>query len=283
MKLSWLFFSLLLNVHVLPAGPNIFERFTPKFHPMSVGDTAKIKVLNFATFHMGSTSDAHSVEFDEADKKNQEDARQIAQMIVKFKPTVICVEVTPQHQAELNAEYRAFCTHPDHASTYYGEVGLVAFEVGRLMNLDTLCAIDHKMAYNYNINEDLINAIDTATYQSFQRDPFQSIPGLNIFEDGLPLKEKLRRMNHPKFLDFLITANADILTYVGTQNGFEGADEAAKYYLRNLRIYSNLNRLALTPKDRVFILSGGSHTAFLNDFLKRSLKYAVVDAMDYLK
>lgn len=73
------------------------------------------------------------------------------------------------------------------------------------------------------------------------------------------------------------------LTYVGTQNEFEGADEAAKYYQRNLRIYSNLNRLALTPEDRVFILSGGSHTAFLNDFLRRSLKYAVVDAMDYLK
>ena len=65
--------------------------------------------------------------------------------------------------------------------------------------------------------------------------------------------------------------------------GFEGADEAAKYYQRNLRIYSNLNRIPMTNEDRVFILSGGSHTAFLNEFMKRSPKYEVVNTMDYLK
>lgn len=90
-------------------------------------------------------------------------------------------------------------------------------------------------------------------------------------------------MNHPKLLDLLITANADILTYVGTKNGFEGADEAAKYYQRNLRIYSNLNRLKLNKNDRVFILSGGSHTAFLREFMKRDEKYEMVNTFDYLK
>ena len=86
--------------------------------------------------------------------------------------------------------------------------------------------------------------------------------------DTLALLDKLRMMNHPKFLDFLITINADILAYTGTKNGFEGADEAAKYYQRNLRIYSNLNRIPMTKEDRVFILSGGSHTAFLNEFFE---------------
>ena len=143
--------------------------------------------------------------------------------------------------------------------------------------------IDHKMEYNYNINEDLVNSLDSITYNRFKSNPFESIPELNIFEEGLTLLEKLKRMNHPSFLDFLITANADILTYVGTENGFEGADEAAKYYHRNLRIYSNLNRLPLKKADRVFILSGGSHTAFLNNFMDRSLKYEVVNTIDYLK
>ncbi|MEO0340498.1 MAG: DUF5694 domain-containing protein [Bacteroidota bacterium] len=39
----------------------------------------------------------------------------------------------------------------------------------------------------------------------------------------------------------------------------------------------------MEKSDRVFILSGGSHTAFLNNFLKRSLKYEVINTMDYLK
>lgn len=243
----------------------------------------KIKVLNFATFHMGDTSDQSTIEFEKENKKNQQDAKKIAQMISVFKPTVICVEVPVNDSIELNEEYTAYLRNPEITSTYYGEVGLVAFEVGRQNNVSKLYGIDHKMEYNYNINEDLVNSLDSITYNRFKSNPFESIPELNIFEEGLTLLEKLKRMNHPLFLDFLITANADILTYVGTENGFEGADEAAKYYHRNLRIYSNLNRLPLDKGDRVFILSGGSHTAFLNEFMNRSLKYEVVNTFDYLK
>lgn len=246
-------------------------------------ESDKIKVLNFATFHMGSTSDEASIEFDEENKKNQQDAEEIAKIISLFNPTVICVEVPVSQNEELNLEYTQYLRNPNKASTYYGEVGLVAFKVGKINNIKKLYGIDHKMEYNYNINNDLSNQIDSVTFNAFQSDPFKTIPELNIFEEGLSLREKLARMNHPKFLDFLITANADILSYVGTNNGFEGADEAAKYYQRNLRIYSNLNRLPLSKKDRVFILSGGSHTAFLNEFMKRSLKYEVVDTYNYLK
>ncbi len=231
---------------------------------------------------MGSTSDANSVDFDEEDKKNQEDAKKIARMISKFKPTVICVEVPVSDNTALNVEYQKYVNNPESVPFYYGEVGLVAFEVGRLNNIDSIYGIDHKLEYNYNINNDLTNKIDSITYNAFEANPFASIPELNIFEENLSLIEKLRRMNHPKFLEFLIIANADMLTFVGSKEGFEGADEAAKYYQRNLRIYSNLNRIPLTMKDRVFILSGGSHTAFLAEFMKRSPKYEVVNALDYL-
>jgi len=250
--------------------------------PTILIESGKIKVLNFATFHMGSTTDATSVDFDEEDKKNQKEAKKIAQMISKFKPTVICVEVPVNNNAELNIKYQKYVSNPENVPSYYGEVGLVAFEVGRLSNIDSIYGIDHKLEYNYNINNDLTNKIDSITYNAFEANPFASIPELNIFEDNLSLIEKLRRMNHPKFLEFLIIANADMLTFVGSKEGFEGADEAAKYYQRNLRIYSNLNRIPLTMKDRVFILSGGSHTAFLAEFMKRSPKYEVVNTLDYL-
>lgn len=259
------------------------EQEIQKADPIISESSDKIKVLNFATFHMGSTSDETSVEFDEEDKKNQQDAKEIAKMISRFQPSVICVEVPLNENDELNTEYHTYLKNPEKASTYYGEVGLVAFEVGRVNNIQNLHGIDHRMSYNYNINEELKNVLDSVTFGNFKSNPFASIPELNVFEEGLSLMEKLERMNHPNFLDFLITANADILTYVGTENGFEGADEAAKYYQRNLRIYSNLNRLPLKKTDRVFILSGGSHTAFLNGFLKRSLKYEVVNTFDYLK
>jgi len=83
--------------------------------------------------------------------------------------------------------------------------------------------------------------------------------------------------------DFMININADILTHAASAGKAAGADEAAKYYHRNLVMYSNLNRLPLTRDDRVFILMGASHTAFFNEFMNRSPKYEPVDAAAYLQ
>jgi len=50
-----------------------------------------------------------------------------------------------------------------------------------------------------------------------------------------------------------------------------------------LRIYSNLNQIPVSKNDRIFIIMGGAHTAFLNEFMKRSPKYELVDVSKYLK
>lgn len=243
----------------------------------------RIQVLNFATFHMGSTSDAHSTEFDEEDAKNQADAQTIAKRLAAFQPTILCVEIERERSDELDKAYAAYLAQPEVPSTYYGEVGLVAFEIARMAGLERLYAIDHRMSYNYRIAGEIENAIDPASFVGLNEDPYRSWPELRMDEDELSLLEKLRHFNKPEFLDFLMVVNADILALAGTENGYEGADEAAKYYKRNLRIYSNLNRIPMTPEDRVLVISGGSHTAFLRGFLQRSRKFEMVDTDVYLR
>ena len=246
-------------------------------------ESSSIKVLNFATFHMGYTSDAHTMDFDENNEKNKDSIHQIAKMLSAFKPTVIIVETVPEYNETLQKNYATYLEAPETNFEEPNEVELLAFELGRLAGVKSIYGVDHKMEYNYAIGSEITNAIDSVTYNAFMKNPFESVPGQNIFEEGISLYEKLARMNHPKILDLLITANADMLTYVGTENGFEGADEAAKYYQRNLRIYSNLNRLKLDTTERVFIISGGSHTAFLREFMRRDAKYDMVDTFEYLK
>jgi len=245
--------------------------------------SGKIKVLNFGTFHMGETSDATSIKFDENDEKNQADAHAIAKLIAQFKPTIICVEVPEEKNEELNKEYKKYLQNSSKASTYFGEIGLVAFEVGRICDVARLEGIDYEMNYNYNIGGEIENAIDPTTVKTFYQNPFVSMPEFNVNPNDLSLLEKLKINNSQKYLDFLMLVNADLLTYIGTKDGYEGADEAAKYYQRNLRIYSNLNRIQATKEDRIFILSGGSHAAFLKEFMERSPKYEVVNTLEYLK
>ena len=246
----------------------------------------KIKVLNVATFHFGYTSDANKVDFDEEDRKTQEEIRALSKMLAEFKPTIICIENHPQYDAEINRVYQEYLNDPSQLNTNYGERSMVAFDVARLNNVSQLYGIDSYMDYNYLIGEQIVNTIDSATYRDYMNNPFKDSPELAELDknfDNLPLLEKLRFYNHPKVLDFNININADNLLYVGTQDGFEGADEAAKFYQRNLRIYSNLNRIPMTKNDRVFILMGAAHASFLRELLERSPKFEMVNTLDYLK
>jgi hypothetical protein len=48
-------------------------------------------------------------------------------------------------------------------------------------------------------------------------------------------------------------------------------------------MFSNLNRIPLAKNDRVFILMGATHTAFFNEFMKRSPRYELANIFEYLK
>ena len=247
------------------------------------GPTDKIKVLNFATFHMGLTTDENKTEFNENDEKNIKEVHEIAKKLAAFKPTVILVETVPEYNEKLQDRYVSYVKDPKKRFKNPSEIELLAYELGRLAKTSRIYGIDHKMGYNYRVAREITNTIDSLTVKDFYQDPFQDVEGYDNEDQEAPLLERLAKMNKDDFLDFLISINADILTHAGTDGNFEGADEAAKYYQRNLRMYSNLNRIDLTPDDRVFILMGASHTAFFRDFISRSTKYIMVDTFTYLK
>lgn len=246
--------------------------------------TQKIKVLNFGTFHFGYTPDKNKTEFDENDKNNQKQAHEIAQLLSEFKPTVILVEYQPNYNIELQKTFEEYKKNPNTQFKNINEVQLIAYELGRLADTKRIYGIDHQLGYNYRIGEDVKeNHIDSVTYNLLKTDPFKFSKNKVKDFDKLPLKESLLILNSDDYLNYLINVNADILTYVGKENSFQGANEASKFYKRNLRMFSNLNRIPLSENDRVFILMGGAHTAFFRDFLSRSLKYENIPVENYLK
>lgn len=243
----------------------------------------KIQVLNFGTFHMGFTTDANKEEFDEHDRKNQQRVHAIAEKLTDFDPTVILVEQEPKYNEKVQREYSNYVNNPDTVFQNPSEIELLAYELGRLSGTERIYGIDHKMGYNYRIGHQIDNEIDSTWYYRYYQDPLKHYPSVNTDRDSLSLLNKLKLTNNDRYLDFLMAVNADMLTHAGTKDGFEGADEAAKYYQRNLRMYSNLNRINLSEEDRVFILMGASHTAFFRDFMSRDPKYKMVNTFKYLR
>jgi hypothetical protein len=248
----------------------------------SIDFTTKSQILNFGTFHFGYTTDANTVEFDEHNDENKRQAHEIATKISEFKPTIILVEQEPKFNDELLNQYISYAKNPKMKFDNPTEIELLAFEVGRLSGTKKIYGIDHHMDYDYNIGEHISNSVDKLWYDRYFAEPEKFYPEINIDQEDLSLFEKLKIRNNSVYLDFMIAVNADMLTHTGTAGNFEGADEAAKYYLRNLRMYTEMNRLDIKPTDRVFILMGSSHTAFFRDFLRRSPKYEMVNTFDYL-
>ena len=243
----------------------------------------KIKVLNFGSFHMGFTPDANTTKFNEHDVENQKMVKSVAAQLARFKPTVILVERLPQNDSILQGNYNTYLKDPNTVYEAPTELELLAFEVGRLSDTKRIYGIDHRLDYNYNIGNEIENTIDSMMYQSFFNNPYTYYPEIDENQDSLNVIDKLLMNNTDVYLDFLIEINADMLTHAGTDEGFEGADQATEYYRRNLRMYSNMNRIKLTKEDRVFILMGASHTAFFRDFISRSPKYEMVKTFDYFE
>lgn len=271
---------------------NKTQKIKKEIPKISTSESEKIQVLNVGFFHFGSTSDATKVEFDENERKNQEDIRQLSQLLSAFKPTIICLEYLPEQDIEMNKIYQKFLENPAVLNSDYGELSMVGFDVARLNNIQKVYGIDNHMNYNYSLGDfverspDLENAIDPETYLELTNNPFKNHPELGEHDrnfDSLNLINKIRLINEPLMLDYSINTNADKLFYVGIDDGFQGADQAALFYHRNMKIYSNLNRIKMNKNDRVLIIMGSAHTAMLREFIKRSPKFEMVNTLDYLR
>ena len=239
-----------------------------------------IPVLNVATFHMGATNDANSTEFDEKDKKNQEEVRKVAKLLAEFKPTIIVIESLPANDSIRSADYLDYVKNPNKKFTDPDERELLAYEIGRLSDAHKIYGIDFKESYDYTIGEQ-VNQVDKTTnnkYWALVDENEKKNP-----EEGIPFYELFKLNNHPQYLESLININADLLTYISSKGKSEGADEAAKFYHRNLVMFSNLNQIQVVENDRILILMGGTHTAFFNEFLRRSPKYKAENVFNYLK
>jgi hypothetical protein len=242
----------------------------------------KIKVLNIGVFHMGQTSDANSTEYDEAAKESKQQIAEVNALISKFKPTIILVEDEPKDQVELMKNYELYLKDQSAKTTYDGnEIKLMGFEIGRLANVKRIYGIDHRMGYNYN-QGGLAKELNAKKYFQTMMTLQQLESSVDMDVQSIGLKKVLSILNTSLAYDFLINYNADALTYVNSENGFEGVDEAAKFYHRNLRMYANINKIDMNPNDRVLIISGATHAAFFQKFFSRSYVYELESVGKYL-
>jgi hypothetical protein len=241
------------------------------------------KTLLLGTWHMGYTSDANKSNYYASLPERRKEITELAAQLAKeFRPTKILVEVTPERQQYMDSVYNDYLKNPKDLSSYGGEVGLLAFQIARESDA-TLHAIDYKMGYDYGRIGQMADSLNTPAVTKYYAQLMPLLRKAAQLEKTATTKQLYRFTNSPEYISFLKHANADLLTYVNTDGNFEGADVAADFYKRNLRMFANINRLDITPEDRVLILQGATHIAFFHEFMNYSPVYDVVEVQAYLR
>lgn len=121
-------------------------------------NTEKIKVLNFGTVHLSNSTDNVTSSFDLQSEKTRNEIKKVVDALVKFKPTIICVESLPEDDSEMNKGYQSYLKDQNYKTNYGKEIDLIVYEVGRLSNVKKIYGINHDLHYNFETLGKLFNS-----------------------------------------------------------------------------------------------------------------------------
>jgi hypothetical protein len=294
MRILHAFFLLLFTVSVF--GQDNIQHAINKINDLFEKPAGKPQVYLLGTFHFaGEKIDSNRTEFkwryivDEPRRKKEIEV--VRKNLIKIKPTIICVEVHPKWQSELDSVYSAYCTGKDISSSGYdGEIVLLAFEVGKRLGLKRIVAIDA---------QPMAALRDEKIYSEYEKyAPKEDKDSVfnywnNIYNEKLHFSDSLR--HRYTTIDFLRFINQEdynkktlgrwlIFTRFGTNTYPIGADQfITKYYNRNIRIYSNIQRSISNNYDRVLVIYGNTHMSVLRNLFESSPLYILVPIDKFLR
>lgn len=241
---------------------------------------APVQVMIVGTFHMAGGGDMINPNVkDILGERRQREMMVLVDKLSAFKPTKIGVERvygSPDVQKRLD-DFRA-------GSVQLGksEVDQITLRVAQKSGVREMFGIDWKKGL------DVMGVLDHSekTGQGHIKRWAMEI----VAKEIMPLSAKMEtqtlleifRENNEPAWDDRMHGMYQALAEVGKDEDYKGADMAADWYERNLKIAVNIRRIS-KPGDRVFVLIGAGHCKLLREFLGQTPGFKVVSALDYLK
>lgn len=243
------------------------------------------EILLLGTFHfLESHTDFYSSEA-------QQQLDLLAKKLLLFQPDSVAVEAPSDSQRDIDISYEKFSladlqnrnlmetktlgkifvfgqTCP---ITYNNEAIQVGYRLGKLLGHKTVYAIDNDAVLDSRVLKEptpvLQEAMD-ALNESEKQHANDNILDMYRYYNS----REWSTLNH----NIYIQANA-----VGAGDSYAGADMVADWYKRNLKIFANIQRLALKSR-RLFILIGAGHLHILQGLICAAGNMKLTDTNQYL-
>jgi hypothetical protein len=209
----------------------------------------------------------------------QAEIERVIEALERFRPTKIAVEVVPSAAQRLDSLYAAY---------QLGQHELSRSESEQL-GFRLAARLGHPRVYPINVLEQDLPFDAMMEYAQVHDSSFLAFVDEEIARDTEEsnrrqaqntIGEILRLINEPESL----AANHGIymrFARVGAGDTYIGADLVAKWYKRNIKIFANLQRIAM-PGDRVLVIYGSGHVPTLRELVTYDPEMVLVEALEYL-
>jgi len=242
-------------------------------------------VLLLGTWHMDNPGkDMLNLKTDDVlVPRRQEEIEELVNRLAKFRPTRVLIEAPYGDPVRPNA-YADYLAGKHDLNR--DEREQVAFRLARRMNLSTVPGIDYPM----DLDDSQLNLLMKSNPELVGK----AMEALQA-DGGKEMEKQQSLLAHSSVTEFYRYQNSEeaiernhqfyfkYLVPIAQGQNYAGADMVASWYKRNLRIMNNLERLQLSPTDRVFILFGQGHVKLLRDFIKATPGFCLVNAEAYLQ
>ena len=242
---------------------------------------AQSKIMVVGTFHFQGNKEILNLE-------NQENINKLIKVLSEFNPTKIVLEWEPSKLAETNKEYRSFKTGTFDISNKTNEVYQLGFRMAKIMKHDSIYLFDNQTEF--------IGSLDNFSFTSFSEYARQNDNGfynkhektlIKTFDQNQKtlkkhnLYDRIAIMNSPAAQTINSTRMHMYEIRVGIQKNWLGPDWVSRWYQRNIRMTSNILKLA-KKDDRILIFVGDNHKWILDMLFEKTPDLDVISSWEYL-
>lgn len=251
---------------------------------MAHSEHSRPTIVLLGTGHWSNPGlDYRQDEFDDMlSPRRQQEIEECLRSLMTIAPTKVALEVERHDEDAVNSDYTAYRAG-DFALTG-NERHQIGFRLDAMLGHHGVHAIDwyhptqpigwdDAIAFaEQHDQEHLISFFSDA-----QTDPAAErtrIRQTHVRELLLESSDMPRLMeNHEVYMD---------MARIGRGAEYVGADVILRWYERNMKIFVNISRLAMSPNDHLLVLIGGGHLPLLTHFIEGAGRFRLEPASRYL-
>ena len=238
---------------------------------------SKSELMILGTFHFDNSGLDGYVPKNDVDimsNEKQKELEEIINVIKKYAPTKIAIEVNKSNQKWVDSIYNSYLE--GNYTLQKNEIYQIGFRLAKLLGHKKVYAVDASArSYFENMTEEESNEkqygfIEKADPEAVKREMFLNQKFTEIYQKEDNLKAQISLLDYYLHINDnkrLLLGAGHYLTgsfKMGDGKDYFGPDMATSWFNRNLRLFHNLTKMQTPGEDKVFLLIGAGHVPILN-------------------